>query len=488
MPSLGADMDEGTLVEWLVKVGDVVKRGDIVAVVDTTKSAIEVEVFSPGVVEEILVEPGTTVPVGTPLALLGATEGATEPPASGPPEPGPTGDVRPGDGDQETAEPAVASPIVRHLAHERGLDLRSLTGTGPDGVITRDDLAAAAAAVAPGATPVPSAATTAPAAPAKDRPVTGRVAASPLARREAVELGVDLGAVTGTGANGAITVADVRRATTSPAEPAHEQSAATVETFSTLEEAPTVRNVATGGREASPGGREASAGGREAAKKRAAAMRATIANLMARSKKEIPHYYLRTTVDFSAADDFVRRYNEGRPVSERMLPAALLLKASALAVRKVPEVNGFFTDGEFHRGEHVHLGVAVSLRGGGLVAPAIHDADTLALPELMAALKDLVARTRAGRLRGSEMSDPTITVTNLGEQGVEVVHGVIYPPQVALVGFGTVVQRPWAVEGMLTVRPVVTVTLAADHRVSDGHRGGLYVSAVSTLLQRPEDL
>ena len=130
----------------------------------------------------------------------------------------------------------------------------------------------------------------------------------------------------------------------------------------------------------------------------------------------------------------------------------------------------------------------MSLRGGGLVAPAIHDADTLPLPELMARLKDLVARTRAGRLRGSEMSDPTITVTNLGDQGSELVHGVIYPPQVALVGFGRVVQRPWAVDGMLTVRPVVTVTLAADHRVSDGHRGGRYLAAVADLLQRPEEL
>jgi pyruvate dehydrogenase E2 component (dihydrolipoamide acetyltransferase) len=209
---------------------------------------------------------------------------------------------------------------------------------------------------------------------------------------------------------------------------------------------------------------------------------------MAKSKKEIPHYYLRTTVDFQPADDFVRRYNADRPVSERLLPAVLLLKAAALAVRKVPEVNGFVIDGEFQRSEHVHLGVAVSLRGGGLVAPAIHDADTLPLPELMAKLKDLVSRTRAGRLRGSEMSDPTITVTNLGEQGVEVVHGVIYPPQVALVGFGTIVSRPWAVEGMLTVRPVLTATLAADHRVSDGHRGGLYLAAVENLLQRPEEL
>jgi pyruvate dehydrogenase E2 component (dihydrolipoamide acetyltransferase) len=449
MPSLGADMDEGKVVEWLVKAGDTVKRGDIVAVVDTTKSAIEVEVFTDGVVEQILVEPGTTVPVGTPLAVLGEVDGTPSEPL-------------PASGADERREPAVASPIVRHLAHEQGLELRALTGSGPDGVITRADVEAAAAAVASATPTTRQAPTTGPAPATGQVPTTrdrrDRVVASPLAKRTAAELGVDLSGVSGTGTHGAVTLADVRlaagKSSATPSSP-------------------------TGGKEP---------GAADAAKQRAAAMRATIANLMARSKKEIPHYYLRTTVDFSACDDFVRRYNAGRPVSERLLPAVLLLKASALAVRKVPEVNGFFVDGAFARSESVHLGVAVSLRGGGLVAPAIHDADTLALPELMARLKDLVARTRAGRLRGSEMSDPTITITNLGEQGVEVVHGVIYPPQVALVGFGTVVSRPWAVDGMLTVRPVVTATLAADHRVSDGHRGGLYLAAVANLLQRPEEL
>jgi pyruvate dehydrogenase E2 component (dihydrolipoamide acetyltransferase) len=164
------------------------------------------------------------------------------------------------------------------------------------------------------------------------------------------------------------------------------------------------------------------------------------------------------------------------------------MKAAALAVRQVPEVNGFYVDGRFAPSPTVHLGVAVSLRGGGLIAPALHDAQTLSVEELMAALKDLVTRARAGRLRASEMSDSTITVTNLGDQGVEAVHGVIYPPQVALLGLGRVVQRPWAVDGLLGVRPVLTATLAADHRVSDGHRGGLYLTSVDELLQRPEEL
>jgi len=217
-------------------------------------------------------------------------------------------------------------------------------------------------------------------------------------------------------------------------------------------------------------------------------MRAAIGDLMAKSKREIPHYYLTQNIDLRTAMEWMRDVNAGRGAEQRLVPAALLLKAVAKAVPKVPEVNGFYTDGAFHRGGGVHLGVAVSLRGGGLVAPAIHDADTRDLDDLMAALKDLVARARAGRLRGSEMSDPTITVTNLGDQGVESVVGVIYPPQVALVGFGRIVERPWAVDGMLAVHPIVTASLAADHRVTDGHRGGLFLSAVDDLLQSPEDL
>jgi pyruvate dehydrogenase E2 component (dihydrolipoamide acetyltransferase) len=136
----------------------------------------------------------------------------------------------------------------------------------------------------------------------------------------------------------------------------------------------------------------------------------------------------------------------------------------------------------------VHLGVAVSLRGGGLIAPAIHDADRLTVDELMAALRDVVERARSGRLRSSEMTDAGLTVTNLGEQGADEVYGVIYPPQVALVGFGRIVERPWASDGMLAARPTVRATLAADHRVSDGHEGSRFLAAVDRLLQSPEAL
>jgi pyruvate dehydrogenase E2 component (dihydrolipoamide acetyltransferase) len=136
----------------------------------------------------------------------------------------------------------------------------------------------------------------------------------------------------------------------------------------------------------------------------------------------------------------------------------------------------------------VHVGVAIAIRGGGLAAPALHDVDQMPLDELMARMRDLVQRTRAGRIRSSEMSDPTITVSSLGERGVEALYGVIYPPQVAIVGFGKPVARPWVVDGAIGPRSIVSVTLAADHRVSDGHTGALFLAEVGRLLQEPEKL
>jgi pyruvate dehydrogenase E2 component (dihydrolipoamide acetyltransferase) len=221
---------------------------------------------------------------------------------------------------------------------------------------------------------------------------------------------------------------------------------------------------------------------------KADAMRQAIAKLMARAKREIPHYYLSHQIDMNRSLAWLEEQNAARPVTERVLPAVLLLKAAAVAARAVPEMNGFWIDDRFRPSDQVHLGVAISLRGGGLIAPAIHDADEKTLPELMTALRDLVKRTRTGKLRSSEMSDPTITITNLGDQGVEAVHGVIYAPQVALVGFGKIMERPWAENGLIGARPVVTATLSADHRAGDGHTGGLYLAEIDRLLQKPEEL
>jgi pyruvate dehydrogenase E2 component (dihydrolipoamide acetyltransferase) len=217
-------------------------------------------------------------------------------------------------------------------------------------------------------------------------------------------------------------------------------------------------------------------------------MRRAIAAAMSRSKREIPHYYLSETIPMLRASEWLGRENEKRPVTGRLLMAVLQLKAVALALAKFPDLNGFFRDGAHQPSAAVHAGVAISLRQGGLVAPAIHDVQAKALDALMQDLADLVKRARAGSLRSSEMSDPTITVTNLGEGGVEAVFPVIYPPQVAIVGFGTLAERPWAHDGGLRVIPTVVASVAADHRVSDGHRGALYLAELARLLQEPEKL
>ena len=337
-----------------------VERGDIVADVETDKGAIEVEVFTSGVIEKIVVQPGAKVPVGTVLAIV----------------------------------------------HE--------------------DRPAPAAAPLPPPPPVPA-----------------RLRISPAARKQADALGVAPASLRGTGPGGAITLGDV------------EQAAA--------------------GRAAAPADRQAR-------------MRQTIAAAMARAKREIPHFYLGTTIDVQRATTWLTEQNRQRAVTERLLPGVLLVKAVALGLQEVPELNALWSGGRAVPSPAIHVGVAISLRGGGLVAPALHDTDLQSLDDLMRSFRDLVKRARAGTLRSSELSDPTITVTSLGDQGVETVFGIIYPPQVALVGFGRIVERPWSALGKVVSRPIVNATLSADHRVTDGHRAGLFLAAVDRLLQEPEKL
>ena len=485
MPSLGADMEEGTLLEWLVKPGDTVHRGDIVAVVDTAKSAVEVECFSDGVVEALVVDPGQVVPVGAVLARFG--EGAPSPGPSGTAPvqaaapPGPQHEPQPGrqqEPKQRPREPAMAaatpvapSPLVRRRAHELGIDLTTVHGSGEGGVVIRQDIEELA-----------------------HHPVS-RPRASPLARRLAKTAGVDLATVSGTGAGGAIRADDIRRVTaagTPGTEAADDEVAERrvadrrvaerrVAERRVAERRVAERRVEEGS--AASGGQA----GERAADQRAADMRHSIAALMSRSKREIPHYYLSATVDLQRTSEWMRERNRELPVGERMVPSAALLSAAARAAREVPALNGHWVDDEFRPAEDVDLGLILSLRSGGLLVPVLKAADTLDIHQVMALMRDLTRRARAGRLRGSELSQPSISVSNLGDQGVESVLGVIYPPQVALVGFGAVTPRPWAVDGLLGIRPLVTVTLAADHRATDAAIGARLLKAIDRILQTPEE-
>lgn len=382
MPSLGADMDAGTLLEWQVAPGEAVQRGQVVAVVDTAKAAVEIECWHDGRVFELLIQSGDKVAVGTPIAtLLEAGESAAT--AKRTPRPAST----------SAAKPARPAPVAQPAA--------------------RVD-----------------------AAPATRPRIT------PAARKRAAELGLDAAALSGTGPQGAVSLADIEAAAASrpAAQPA-------------------------------------------SAQQRHAAMRQAIAATMSRSKHEIPHYYLSETVPMAAALDWLAAYNAELPPERRLLPGVLVLKAVALALGDYPQLNGHWIDGAFRPGPGIHLGVAVALRQGGLIAPALHDVAAKPLDQLMAELGDLVQRARS-----SELSEATLTVTQLGDQGVDGVFGVIYPPQVALVGVGRIAERPWVADGKVRAVATAQFSLAADHRASDGHYGARFLAELRRRLQDPDSL
>ena len=353
MPSLGADMASATLMTWNVKPGDPVKRGDVVAEVETDKGLIEIEVFNDGIVDALVAKVGDKLPVGAVLAKIRES------------------------------------------------------GEGP--------------------------------------PRAGAVRVSPLARKIAAELGVDLTNVTGSGPGGAIERADVELAAAKKPQPA--AAAAVI----------------------SP-------------------MRRAIAAAMAKSNREIPHYYLATHIDMSKSLRWLESENAGRSIEERVLPAALLLKAVASALKENPELNGFWRDDQLVRADSIHINFAIATRQGGLITPALHDVDRKSPAEIMRALHDLIPRAKEGHLRSSELGEGTITVTSLGDLGVESVFGVIYPPQVAIIGFGRIHDQARAENGMLGIRPVLHATLAGDHRATDGRTGARFLDSLDRHFQMPESL
>ncbi len=370
MPSLGADMESGFLREWKVKPGDYVKRGDIIAEVETQKGIIDIEVFDEGTVSEFLIKEDDKVPVGTLMTHII-----------------PVGEVV-----SQITKPSVSvekKPDITHAIH-----------------------------------------------------------ASPLAKRIAKEKGIDLAKVKGSGPNGAITREDVEKAISELMAP---------ESF---KDKPS--SVADN-------------------------IRMAVASAMSKSNREIPHYYLETKVDLSKAFAWLTEANKLREVKERLLPVVLLIKAVAKALGDVPDLNAWWDNG-LHQKKDIHIGFVVSLRTGGVIVPAIHDVGNKSLDEIMKSLSEIIPRSRALRLRSSELADSTITITNLGDGSVETVFGIIYPPQVALVGFGGITEQPWAENGMLDVRPVLTITLAADHRATDGSTGSKFLTCVKNYLQQPEQL
>jgi pyruvate dehydrogenase E2 component (dihydrolipoamide acetyltransferase) len=395
LPSLGADMDEGRVIEWRVAPGDTVHRGDLIAVVETEKSDIDIEIWHDGVIEGFLVDVGQLVDVGTPIARLHTIDGAAPPSGSPPPHEAPT---HPND----HAHVAPSATPARHFS----------SGAGP--------MADAG----------------------------GRVPASPLARRLAAAHGIELRALRGSGPEGAVIEADVIAATTSPPATAKSDSPR--------------RSLDT--------------------------MRALIAERMSTANREIPHYHLSRDLDVEPLETWLTEHNAQQPIAGRILPAACFIRAVALAASRHRNLNGFWIDNHFEPADSVNVAMAISLRRGGLVTPQIERADERSLDEVMAALTELVTAARTGNLRASWMTGATITVTHLGDTGADLVHGVISPPQVALVGFGRTRTVPWVIDDSVVVRPVATSTLAADHRATDGVIGSRFLATLADLIDHPEDL
>ena len=407
MPSLGADMDEGTVIEWLVGVGDPLERGQVVARVETEKSDIDIEIWHDGVVAEIVTGPGATVPVGTTLMRFGSS------------------------------------------------------GQAPD----RAGRPAAAAAAPPALTPEP--------APELERPddvslpvAVEPVRATPRARRLATEHEIVLAGMVGSGPSGAIRAVDLPTlptspTTTAPAVPDEEPATLIAATV-----APSTTSMT-----------------------RTERMRSMIAARMELSNDDIPHYRLERDIDLGPLTAHLAALNEARPITERVVPAAALVRAVAIAAARHPELNGTWSDNRFHPGKGVNVSVAISLRSGGLVTPTIRDADTETVDRVMMLLREFTTAARTGTMRSEwTRSDSSITVTNLGERGADLVHGLISPPEVALVGFGRIRERPIVLDGAVVARPVVTATLGADHRATDGAVGSRFLSTVAKLLEEPECL
>jgi pyruvate dehydrogenase E2 component (dihydrolipoamide acetyltransferase) len=385
MPSLGADMEAGILVEWRKRPGDSVKRGDIIADVETQKGLIEIEVFDEGVIGELFIKEGTKVPVGTVMAT-----------------------INPSTSELETKETTTQKTVIAIQPTEEKTIKKVVT----------------------------------------EQFEKKQIKASPLAKRIAAENNIDLSQLQGTGEGGAITKEDIENAITQ---------------------------------------KEKITKPEEKMSHQLEAIRLAVAAAVSKSNKEIPHYYLEKKIDMTKALTWLRESNSKRPIQKRLLPAALIIKATAKSLVDFPNLNAIWDNGVQPKKE-INIGFVVSLRNGGVIVPTIRNANLKSIDEIMEALNDIIPRARAMKLRSSDLIDSTITITSLGEGGADTVFGVIYPPQVAIVGFGGSSQQAVVDNGMLGIRSVFTATLAGDHRVTDGLTGSDFLSTLNNYLQNPESL
>ena len=450
MPQLGYDMREGTVVRWVKQEGDEVVANEVIAEIETDKAVVEFKPTTGGVLRRIVAGEGEAVPVGQLIAVIGEADEALPDDLAGPAPSAPAPAAESAAVPTPAAAPAAASagevrasPIARRLARERGVDLATVTGSGPGGRIIEADVLAAAEA-------------------ARSAAEAGRILASPLARRMAREQGVDLATVTGTGPGGRIVEADINAAVASaPPAPVPQP-------------------------EPSPEA-AAPAAVEDGERAELSRMRQAIASVTSGSKREAPHFYVAADVDMTAAMSLRRDINDELPASSRVSVNDLIVKASALAIGKHPKFNSFFRGDYLQMNPSINVGIAIALESG-LIVPGIPQCENKSLAQIAAASRDLVDRANNGRLQAEEYTGTTYSVSNLGMFDVDSFTAIIFPPHAAILAVGAVKEQPVARDGQLAIAEIMKATLSVDHRVADGAEAAQFLTEIKRLLEKPVSL
>jgi pyruvate dehydrogenase E2 component (dihydrolipoamide acetyltransferase) len=434
MPRLSDTMQEGTVSVWNKAVGDQVNKGDILAEIETDKATMELEAYDAGVLEQILVQPGSTVPIGEIIAIIGDGSGSSvKKPA--------------------TPAPAAATPAPASVEAAPAAAAPSATPTAPP------------AAAPPAAAPAAGGGGVAPAAPVNGS--AGPVKASPLARAIARDAGLDLATVTGSGPGGRIVRADVNNAVAALAKGPRVSAPI----------APAAAPVATGADDVEIPLNN---------------IRKITARRLVESKQQVPHFYLTRTIDAQALVEARARINAGltalasgqaqEPV--KISVNDLIVKATASALRAHPDMNVSFAGDKLIRHGRVHIGLAVSL-DDGLIVPVIRDTDTLTVSQISVQTKELATRARAGKLTPPEFTGGTFSISNLGMFGIDEFAAVINPPEAAILAVGVAKEEAVVRDGQIVVRHTMRVTLSIDHRAVDGATGARFLATLAGLLENP---
>ena len=465
MPQMGYDMQEGTVLRWLKGEGDTVANGEPIAEIETDKAVVEFESYAEGVLHRIIVPAGTTVPVGEPIALVGAQdeifdaiddtasdEGPTVPADVDSDEPAPsaaipmppassdiaTEELHVAEPEPEVEEPPLAasslraSPIARRIADERGIDITKVQGTGPGGRVVKDDVLAYQ----------------------EPEPVEPEIMEEPEPEEvEAVE-----------------------------AEAAVEAEVMVV-AKEELEAEPELEPVVIEEQPAEVAQEEAADDAMQLSR-----MRQQIARVTVRSKQEKPHFYVTSEVDMTEAMSLRQQINrslEGEGV--RVTVNDLIIKACAAALRKHPKFNAFLDGDVIRPNDSVNIGIAMAVEDG-LLMPAIMGCEQMTLKSLALASKDIADRAQNGTLRPDEYTGGTFGVSNLGMFDVSTFVAIIQPPQTAILAVGTVAKRPVVRDDEIVIRQTMNATISADHRVVDGAEGAQFLMEVKNALESPLSL